>query len=128
MSRVQLLGWINGITGANCTKIEDLGKGDVYLQLFAAYFPETPIAKAIIRPNQEYQYRQNWKYLQIIFDKYQIPVAVNVEKLVKCKFQDNVEFCQLVKKFLDGENANPSPRVTHESASSVSSTRIEILI
>eukprot|EP00835_Amoeboradix_gromovi_P005219 NODE_471_length_8085_cov_0.211620.p3 type:complete len:125 gc:universal NODE_471_length_8085_cov_0.211620:7600-7226(-) len=120
MSRVALLQWINGVTGANCTKIEDLGKGDIYLQLLAVYYPDTPANRRVPNANQEYQWRQNWKLLQIVFDKYQIPVHIPVERLVKCKFQDNVEFCQLVKKHLDGENANPSP-VTRGTSGSFSS-------
>ena len=128
MSRVQLLSWINSATGANCTKIEDLGKGDVYLQLFSAFYPDTPANKAIMNPNQEYQCRQNWKLLQIVFDKYQIPVHIPVEKLVKCKFQDNIEFCQLVKKHLEGENSGPPSHVIRGSSNNSGFSSGNILI
>ena len=123
MSRIQLLQWINGVTGSNCTKIEHLGRGDVYLQLFAGYYPDTALNKGVMDPNQEYQFRQNWKLLQLIFDKYQIPVAIPVERLVKCKFQDNVEFCQLVKKHLEGENASPNARPAMNSTGSTSGSQ-----
>ena len=49
----------------------------------------------------EYEYVQNFKVLQQTFQTHHIDKAIPVDRLVKCRFQDNLEFLQWVKRFWD---------------------------
>ncbi len=49
----------------------------------------------------EYEYVQNFKVLQAMFDKHKIDNGIPVERLIKCKLQDNLEFMQMLKKHWD---------------------------
>ena len=49
----------------------------------------------------EYHYVQNFKVLQQTFKTHKIDKSIPVDKLVKCRFQDNLEFLQWVKRYWD---------------------------
>ncbi|RUS24874.1 hypothetical protein BC938DRAFT_472957 [Jimgerdemannia flammicorona] len=49
----------------------------------------------------DYEYVTNYKILQSAFDKHKIDKIIPVERLMKCKFQDNLEFLQWLKKYWD---------------------------
>ncbi|KAJ3367768.1 hypothetical protein GGF31_007115 [Allomyces arbusculus] len=100
-SRQDLLNWMNGLLGLNITKIEELGKGYAICQIFDSIYLDVPLKKVKFNAKHEFEYIQNFKILQSVFDKHKIPNAIPVERLVKLKFQDNIEFCQFVKKFWD---------------------------
>lgn len=53
----------------------------------------------------DYEYVQNYKLLQAAFKKKKIQRYVDVEKLIKAKYQDNLEFCQWLKAFFDQSGA-----------------------
>ncbi|KAI9183330.1 microtubule integrity protein mal3 [Blastocladiella emersonii ATCC 22665] len=100
-SRQELLHWINNLTGLGLVKIEELGKGYALCQIFDSVFLDVPLRKVKFNAKHEFEYIQNFKVLQSVFDKHKIPNHIPVERLVKLKFQDNIEFCQFVKKFWD---------------------------
>jgi len=49
----------------------------------------------------DYEYVENYKILQSAFDKNGIKKHIDVDKLVKAKYQDNLEFCQWLKRYFD---------------------------
>ena len=49
----------------------------------------------------EYEYIQNFKVLQQAFINHNIDKTIPVDRLVKCRMQDNIEFLQWVKKYWD---------------------------
>jgi hypothetical protein len=49
----------------------------------------------------EYEYVQNYKLLQVAFKKHNIQRYVDVPKLIRAKYQDNLEFCRWLKAFFD---------------------------
>ncbi len=49
----------------------------------------------------EFEYVQNFKVLQSVFAKHKIDNDIPVERLIKCKMQDNLEFLQMIKKYWD---------------------------
>ncbi|KAF5095803.1 hypothetical protein D0Z03_001748 [Geotrichum reessii] len=62
---------------------------------------DVPMGKVKFNVNTEYQYLNNFKVLQSAFTKHQIDRSVPVERLVKCRFQDNLEFLQWFKRYWD---------------------------
>ncbi|KAJ1328303.1 hypothetical protein BSLG_010036 [Batrachochytrium salamandrivorans] len=59
------------------------------------------MSKIKFNAKHEYEYVANFKVLQSVFDKHKIDNAIPVERLMKCKFQDNLEFMQWMKKYWD---------------------------
>jgi hypothetical protein len=59
---------------------------------------QVPLAKVKFNAKHEYEYVANFKILQAAFDKHGIENAIPVTRLIKCKFQDNLEFLQWLKK------------------------------
>lgn len=59
------------------------------------------MSKVKFNAKHEYEYVQNFKVLQTAFDRHNIDNNIPVDRLIKCKFQDNLEFLQLVKKIWD---------------------------
>lgn len=102
MSRGELLNWVNDLLRINLTKIEQLGTGAVYCQLIDILYPgKIPLAKINWKAKFDYEFVVNFKLLQQSFTKLGIMKNIEVEKLVKCKYQDNLEFLQWFKKIFD---------------------------
>lgn len=49
----------------------------------------------------DYEYVENYKVLQQAFLKNDIKRYIDVDKLIKAKYQDNLEFLQWMKRFFD---------------------------
>lgn len=56
----------------------------------------------------EYEFVENYKILQNSFDKNGIKRYIEVGKLTKAKYQDNLEFCQWLKAYFE-KNYNGEP-------------------
>ncbi|KAM3132069.1 microtubule integrity protein mal3 [Paramecium bursaria] len=105
ISRTDLLQWVNELLKAQVTKIEQLGSGAVYCQLLDVVHPgKVALLKVNWRAKQEYEFVNNFKILQQGFTKLGITKPIEVEKLTKCKYQDNLEFLQWFKKYIDGHS------------------------
>jgi len=100
-SRQELLGWLNNLLQLNITKVEQLGTGAAYAQVFDSVFGGVPMSKVKFNVNTEYAYLQNFKVLQNVFTRHGIDHPIPVERLTKCKMQDNLEFLQWVKRYWD---------------------------
>ncbi|KAH8252468.1 hypothetical protein KR032_000202 [Drosophila birchii] len=65
-------------------------------------FPNSvPLKRVKFRTNLEHEYIQNFKILQAGFKKMSIDKIIPIDKLIKGRFQDNLEFLQWFKKFFD---------------------------
>ncbi|KGK38672.1 hypothetical protein JL09_g2212 [Pichia kudriavzevii] len=94
-SKSELLDWINPSFAVNYTKIEQCGTGAIYCLIFDALYPNTINVSRVHRsPQSEFQTMSNYKLLQQGFNKAKITRNINVEKLTKCRLQDNLEFLQ----------------------------------
>ncbi|KAI9289383.1 calponin homology domain-containing protein [Umbelopsis sp. AD052] len=102
-SRTELLAWLNDLLQLNYTKIEQAGSGAAYCQIMDSIFADVGMSKVKFDTKQEYEYVSNYKVLQHTFDKHKqgCPQIIPVDRLMKCKFQDNLEFMQWVKRFWD---------------------------
>jgi len=98
-SRTELLAWLNELLQINYTKIEQCGSGAAYCQVLDSIYGDLPMARVKMNAKQEYEYLGNFKVLQTAFKNKKIDKPVPVERLVKCKMQDNLEFMQWIKRF-----------------------------
>jgi RP/EB family microtubule-associated protein len=48
----------------------------------------------------DYEYIQNYKLLQVAFTKNRVQRHIDVDKLIRAKYQDNLEFCQVSPRIL----------------------------
>lgn len=102
LSRGQLIAWVNNTIKIGITKIEQLGTGVAYCQLLDILFPgKVPLSKVNVKAKLDYEYVNNFKVLQQSFTKLNIMKHIEIQKLVKCKYQDNLEFLQWFKKIFD---------------------------
>ncbi|TDL18335.1 hypothetical protein BD410DRAFT_793381 [Rickenella mellea] len=100
-SRTELLGWLNEILQLNYTKVEQCGTGGAYCQIMDSVYNDVPMARVKMNAKHEYEFIANFKIMQNLFKQKKIEKPIPVEKLVKCKMQDNLEFLQWIKKFWD---------------------------
>eukprot|EP00540_Astrosyne_radiata_P001161 CAMPEP_0116859890 /NCGR_PEP_ID=MMETSP0418-20121206/22091_1 /TAXON_ID=1158023 /ORGANISM="Astrosyne radiata, Strain 13vi08-1A" /LENGTH=308 /DNA_ID=CAMNT_0004494197 /DNA_START=50 /DNA_END=977 /DNA_ORIENTATION=- len=101
--RKELLDFFNELLDLNLSKIEQTASGAVACQLTDYIFPGSiPMNRRVNwEAKSEYEYVQNYKLLQAAFSKYNVKRYVDVTKLIKAKYQDNLEFCQWLKAFFD---------------------------
>ncbi|KAL7541412.1 hypothetical protein ACHAXR_010889 [Thalassiosira sp. AJA248-18] len=101
-SRSDLLTFLNTLLNLNLTKIEQTASGAVACQLTEYIFPGSiPMSRVNWAAQSSYEYVDNYKLLQKAFTKHKIQRYVDVDKLIRGKYQDNLEFCQWLKAFFD---------------------------
>lgn len=84
-SRQDLLLWINELLGLGYTKVEQCGSGAAHCQIMDSIYRDVPLSKVKFAAKHEYEYIQNYKVLQAVFDKHKIDNFIPVERLSKCK-------------------------------------------
>lgn len=100
--RKELLDFFNDLLALNLTKIEQTASGAIACQLTELIFPGSiPLSKINWEAKSDYEFIQNYKLLQVAFTKHNIQRYVDVDKLIRAKYQDNLEFCQWLKAFYD---------------------------
>lgn len=98
-SRTELLNWLNDLLNLNYKKVEQCGTGAAYCQIMDSIYGDLPMHRVTFDAAAEYEYQTNYKILQSCLARRNIEKTVYVEKLTKCRFQDNLEFLQWIKKF-----------------------------
>ncbi|XP_020815457.1 microtubule-associated protein RP/EB family member 1-like [Drosophila serrata] len=93
LSRHEMLAWVNDCLKSNFSKIEELCTGATYCQFMDMLFPNSvPLKRVKFRTNLEHEYIQNFKLLQASFKKMSVDKIIPIDKLIKGRFQDNLEF------------------------------------
>ncbi|KAI0049387.1 hypothetical protein FA95DRAFT_1538170 [Auriscalpium vulgare] len=100
-SRSELLAWINELLQLNYNKIEQCGTGAAYCQILDSIYGDLPMNRVKMNARHEYEFIANFKVMQNVFKAKRIDKPIPVEKLVKCKMQDNLEFLQWIRRFWD---------------------------
>ncbi|KAG7392824.1 Microtubule-associated protein RP/EB member 1 [Phytophthora pseudosyringae] len=109
VGRKEILDWINNLCAVNLAKVEQTCTGAVACQILDAMYPgKVPMSKVDWAANKDYEYIQNYKVLQKAFMQLKIDKHVEVDRLVRGKYQDNLEFMQWFKAFYE-RNASGQP-------------------
>jgi len=102
LSRSELIKWVNDLLALNVQKVEEFHTGAVHCQLMDAVHPgRVPMGKVNFTARQPYEIVSNYKVLQKSFDLLKVDKPVDVQKLMKGKYQDNLEFLQWMKGYFD---------------------------
>jgi RP/EB family microtubule-associated protein len=91
VGRGELLAWINDTFQLSLTKVEQCATGAVYCQIIDAIYGNVPMAKVKWGAKHDYEFVENFKVLQQAFAKNEIKRHIDVDKLIKAKYQDNLE-------------------------------------
>jgi RP/EB family microtubule-associated protein len=102
VSKNDLLKWINDTLHLDIAFIEDLGAGSIYCQLLDAYHRQAvPMGKLNWRAKFEYEFVANLKLFQQGLERIGCSKKIDVNKLAKAKYQDNLELIQWLKRYLE---------------------------
>jgi len=106
VGRKELLDFFNTLLDTEFTKIEQTASGAMACQLTSLIFPGSiPMSKVNWDAKSDYEFVQNYKLLQTAFNKHKVQRYVDVDKLIRAKYQDNLEFCQWLKAFYEQSGA-----------------------
>ena len=115
-SRKDILDFFNSLLSMNLSKIEDTASGAVACQLMDYMFPGSiPMKRVNWEAKSDFQYIENYKILQAAFTKSNVQKQIDVDRLIRAKYQDNLEFCQWLKAFF--EHAAPASREDYDPLS-----------
>jgi len=104
----ELLEWACDFLKMDIPKVETFSKGAHYCQILDAMFPKCMnMNKVNFGAYTEPDYIKNWKLIQNVFEKQGIQKVIPVNKLVKGRFQDNLEFLQWFYQYFNA-TYNPS--------------------
>jgi len=103
VGRNEILSWYNSFLSLNYCKIEETASGAAHCQLMDAIHPgKVPLKKVLFNAAYEYEYIHNYKiFLQSIFNELGINKVIPVESLITAKCQDNLAFCQWMRRYYD---------------------------
>mmetsp|Transcript_13114 Transcript_13114/g.20805 ORF Transcript_13114/g.20805 Transcript_13114/m.20805 type:complete len:339 (+) Transcript_13114:50-1066(+) len=104
-----LIDWVNNFLKINIDKVEVCANGAIYCNIWDALHPGTiPMSRVDFTVKHEYDYTKNWKLLQTGFQKAGCEKVIPVQRLIKARYQDNLEFLQWMYKYArDTYNGDP---------------------
>ncbi|POM60186.1 Microtubule -associated protein EB1 [Phytophthora palmivora] len=103
LGRTELLRWLNALCATELTRVEEASSGAVACQV------KIQMNKVDWMATQQHECVHNYKLLQQGFTTLGITKRIPVDKLVRGKYQDNLEFLQWLKCFYDSHKAPLQP-------------------
>mmetsp|Transcript_14948 Transcript_14948/g.23493 ORF Transcript_14948/g.23493 Transcript_14948/m.23493 type:complete len:338 (+) Transcript_14948:62-1075(+) len=107
VGRKVILDWLNDLCQLKLSKIEETASGAVACQVMDALFPNNvPMQKVNWGARTDYEFVANYKVLQSVFQKLKVDKSVEVDRLIRARYQDNLEFMQWLRKFYEMNYSN----------------------
>ncbi|CAK9063956.1 Microtubule-associated protein RP/EB family member 1B (APC-binding protein EB1B) (End-binding protein 1) (AtEB1) (End-binding protein 1B) (AtEB1B) (Protein ATEB1 homolog 2) (ATEB1H2) [Durusdinium trenchii] len=107
VGRKVILDWLNDLLQLRLAKIEETATGAVACQVMDALFPgNVAMSKVNWGAKTDYEYVQNYKVLQQAFVKLKVDKQVEVDRLIRARYQDNLEFMQWLRAFYEQNEGN----------------------
>ena len=107
VGRLELLSWLNKLLESDYSKVEHLGDGIAYAQIFDAIYPKkVDLHKLNFNAKDEDARVKNFTVLENALAKCGVKRNVNARRLAKCKFADNCEFLQWCYAYLHSNYAD----------------------
>lgn len=98
VGRKAILDWLNTTFQMNLQKIEESASGAVACQLLDAIYPgDVTMSKVRWDGKAPHEFIDNYKVIQAVFEKKGIDKYIDIEKLMRAKYQDNLENMQWFK-------------------------------
>lgn len=102
VSRSELIEWANSTFQLSISKVEQCSNGAVYCQIIDAVHPGCVAMKKVNwNARAEHDAIPNYKILQQAFVKCNIQKHIEVDKLIRGKYQDNLEIFQWIKSYYE---------------------------
>lgn len=102
VGRKEVLRWLNELLSTDFKKVEETANGASACQVLDIMFKgKVPMRKVNWGAKNDYDMVKNYKIIQSVFNKQKIQKHVEVEKLVRGKYQDNLEWMQWLKSFFE---------------------------
>jgi len=102
VGKVALLQWLNNQFELSYAKVEECASGAVYCQILDAVYPgQVPMKTVKWNAKSDVDWVANFKIAQKVMTAQNIAKPVPIDKLVKGKYQDNLEFLQWFKHFFE---------------------------
>ena len=104
VGRSELVAWVNALLDVNISKVEQCASGAIYCQILDAAHRTSnvvPMRRVNFEARSEHEFVANYKILQAVFEKLNIAKNIEVQKLVKARPLDNLEFLQWMKCYYD---------------------------
>lgn len=108
VGRNEILEWLNTTLQLRLTRIEETASGAVACQVMDLLFPgQVQMSRVNWAAKSDWEFINNYKVLQSACARLGVQRTIEVDRLIKAKHQDNLEFLQWLKKFFDDNfNAN----------------------
>lgn len=102
VGRSEIISWINSTLQVQIGRIEDTAFGGIACQFMDIIYPgQVAMSKVNWMAKTEPEYVTNYKVLQNCMTKNNVEKFVDVDRLVKGRYQDNLEFMQWLKRFYE---------------------------
>ncbi|KAM0688242.1 microtubule integrity protein mal3 [Conglomerata obtusa] len=124
-SKRSLIAWFNTHCSIKIDKIEQLGTGIHYSFILYTLDPSYPIRHINTNAKTEPEYLRNLKHIQEYMEKSNVVVYLPIERMCRCKVQDNLEFAQWLYKFYcsrGGENLHKDTGKINYLANQITTT------
>jgi len=102
VGRKEIVDWINNTLGISIVKVEQTASGAIACQLLDMIFPgQVQMNRVNWMARIDHEFVPNYKILQTAFDRIGIERHIDVDKLIRGKYQDNLEFMQWFKRYFE---------------------------
>lgn len=102
MPKGELLTWLNGLLHLDYTRVEQCSNGAAYCQVLDSLFvDEFPLRRVSFTAKAEHESIKNYKVLQQFFMRKGISKTIDVDRLIKGRPMDNLEFLQWLRGFFE---------------------------